>query len=80
MGDDREERIRKRAHEIWEKEGRPDGEGHRHWAQAESEVDAEGKKGKKAAPKKAAASKAPVDKKTKEKKPAGKKPKTFSAK
>lgn len=75
MGDDREERIRKRAHDIWEKEGRPDGEGHRHWAQAESEVDAEDKKGKKAAPKKA-----PDAKKTKDKKPSGKKPKTFSAK
>ena len=31
-------RIRQRAHEIWEQEGRPEGAHERHWRQAESEV------------------------------------------
>ncbi|MET0942788.1 MAG: DUF2934 domain-containing protein [Mesorhizobium sp.] len=38
---DREERIRQRAHEIWEREGRPHGADDRHWHQAAREVDAE---------------------------------------
>lgn len=40
MADDRHNRIRQRAHEIWEQEGRPDGSHERHWRQAESEVTA----------------------------------------
>lgn len=33
----REERIRERAHEIWEREGRKDGDHERHWEEAEKE-------------------------------------------
>lgn len=32
------ERIRHRAHQIWESEGRPEGRQARHWAQAEEEI------------------------------------------
>ncbi|WP_207478782.1 DUF2934 domain-containing protein [Arenibaculum pallidiluteum] len=35
--DDREDRIRQRAYEIWEKEGRPEGRHDQHWSQAETE-------------------------------------------
>jgi hypothetical protein len=38
---DREERIRRRAHEIWELAGRPLGEDIRHWEQAAREIDEE---------------------------------------
>jgi Protein of unknown function (DUF2934) len=41
MGNDREERIRQRAHEIWEREGRPHGADRRHWDQASEEIRAE---------------------------------------
>lgn len=41
MIDDREERIRERAHAIWEREGRPDGMEAEHWRRAAIEVDAE---------------------------------------
>lgn len=37
----REERIRIRAHEIWELAGRPHGEDIRHWEQAAAEIDEE---------------------------------------
>ncbi|WP_280842803.1 DUF2934 domain-containing protein [Pararoseomonas baculiformis] len=37
-----EERIRRRAHEIWEREGRPEGRQEEHWAQACREIAAEG--------------------------------------
>lgn len=36
-----EERIRHRAHEIWEREGRPEGRQEDHWAQACREIAAE---------------------------------------
>jgi hypothetical protein len=36
-----EDRIRRRAHEIWEREGRPEGRHEEHWAQARREVAAE---------------------------------------
>ncbi|AZO12071.1 MULTISPECIES: DUF2934 domain-containing protein [unclassified Mesorhizobium] len=39
---DREERIRRRAHEIWEREGRPEGRQQEHWDQAVQEIEAEG--------------------------------------
>jgi hypothetical protein len=39
--DDRHERIRQRAYEIWEREGRPDGREHEHWDRATKEIDAE---------------------------------------
>ncbi|WP_332715572.1 DUF2934 domain-containing protein [Pelagibacterium mangrovi] len=34
----REDTIRKRAHQIWENEGRPDGRDHAHWEEAEREM------------------------------------------
>lgn len=72
-GKDREDRIRARAHELWELEGRPDGAGERHWLQASAEVDAVKKPAaKKAAPKKAAPAKAAAPKAA-AKKPAAKK-------
>jgi hypothetical protein len=41
MDGDREERIRRRAHVIWEREGQPHGSDQQHWDQATSEIDAE---------------------------------------
>jgi hypothetical protein len=38
----REEIIRKRAHELWEREGRPDGREQEHWDQAVQEIEARG--------------------------------------
>jgi hypothetical protein len=32
------EKIRARAHQIWEREGRPEGRDEQHWAQAEHEI------------------------------------------
>ena len=40
MEHDRDTRIRKRAHEIWEQEGRPDGKEAEHWERAERETSA----------------------------------------
>ena len=39
MDDDREHRIRERAHDLWQAEGRPDGRHERHWLAAEEEFD-----------------------------------------
>lgn len=41
MADDREERIRKRAYEMWERDGFPEGQHNAHWQEAEAEIDAE---------------------------------------
>jgi len=38
MHSDRDARIRQRAYEIWEAEGRPHGKEHEHWRRAEQEV------------------------------------------
>lgn len=38
---DRESRVRMRAHELWEQEGRPEGRDTDHWEQASREIDAE---------------------------------------
>ena len=38
---DREQRIRERAHALWEREGRPEGRQEEHWAQACRETDME---------------------------------------
>jgi hypothetical protein len=38
---DREDRIRQRAHEIWEAEGRPEGQADRHWSRAAEDLDRE---------------------------------------
>ncbi|TPI12722.1 DUF2934 domain-containing protein [Mesorhizobium sp. B4-1-3] len=43
MTDDRHERIRQRAHEIWEQAGRPEGAHLDHWDRATAEIDAAGK-------------------------------------
>lgn len=36
--DDHDERVRKRAHEIWEEEGRPEGREYSHWLRAKAEI------------------------------------------
>jgi hypothetical protein len=36
--DDQNERIRQRAHEIWEEEGRPEGREYSHWLRARADV------------------------------------------
>jgi DUF2934 family protein len=41
MDEEREARIRQRAHEIWEREGRPEGAQEEHWRRACEEIDAE---------------------------------------
>ena len=41
MTDDKQERIRQRAFEIWEQAGRPDGDHEKHWHQAVEEIEAE---------------------------------------
>ena len=37
MQNGRDERVRSRAYELWEKEGRPEGRDKEHWSQAETE-------------------------------------------
>ena len=51
MTDDRQDRIRQRAHEIWEKAGRPEGAHQEHWEQATAELDGAVAKPNKAAKK-----------------------------
>ena len=70
MTDDRQHRIRQRAHAIWESHGRPEGADRDHWDQATREIDAEDSAAKKkparaaaAAKPKVAAAKAPAAKK-----------------
>ena len=41
MTDDRQHRIRQRAHAIWDSHGRPHGHDRDHWDQATREIDAE---------------------------------------
>ena len=69
MTDDRHERIRQRAHEIWEQAGRPEGAHMEHWDQAVAEIDAAGKP-KAKSPKTTAAAKADKPKAAKAEKPA----------
>jgi len=38
MTDDLETRIRMRAHDLWQREGRPDGRDADHWREAEQEI------------------------------------------
>ncbi|MEQ1952490.1 DUF2934 domain-containing protein [Mesorhizobium sp. CN2-181] len=38
---DREERIRRRAYDLWEREGRQDGTQERHWHDAVRQIDEE---------------------------------------
>jgi len=67
--DDRQDRIRQRAHEIWEHAGRPEGAHQEHWEQATAEIDGAAAKPKKAA-KKADAKPAKAAAKPKAAKPA----------
>ncbi|WP_137391914.1 DUF2934 domain-containing protein [Rhodoligotrophos defluvii] len=39
--DDREQRIRERAHALWEQDGRPDGRDQEHWERAAKAIEAE---------------------------------------
>lgn len=41
MDNDREDKIRERAYQIWEREGGIHGDPERHWHQAEAEIDRE---------------------------------------
>lgn len=41
MATDREDRIKRRAYELWEAEGRPEGRQAEHWEQAAREIEAE---------------------------------------
>ena len=41
MGEDRHQRIRQRAYEIWEREGGGHGDPEKHWHQAEAEIERE---------------------------------------
>jgi hypothetical protein len=41
MGDDRDEKIQKRAYQIWEREGHVHGDHDRHWQTAKNEIDRE---------------------------------------
>ena len=43
--EDRVERVRSRAFEIWEREGRPEGRALDHWFEAETQVLSEGSTG-----------------------------------
>jgi len=45
MDQNREERIRHRAHQLWEEAGRPDGREAEHWERASREVDDGGRQG-----------------------------------
>jgi len=63
MSQERHDRISKRAHEKWEREGRPHDAQQRHWHEAAKEIDAEMASGAKAKPAKApakSAAKAPA--------------------
>jgi len=44
---DREDRIRAKAHQLWEEAGRPEGESDAHWLKAARLIDAEQHKVKK---------------------------------
>ncbi len=39
MGHGRDEDIRRRAHELWEQEGRPHGKDSEHWERARREIE-----------------------------------------
>lgn len=46
MENNREEWIARRAFELWEQEGQPEGQEHAHWAQASAEWDSRPDTGK----------------------------------
>lgn len=39
MQESREDRIRHRAHQLWEEQGRPEGMHDQHWEQARAQID-----------------------------------------
>jgi hypothetical protein len=41
MTDDKHERVRQRAYEIWKQAGEPHGDHEQHWRQAVQEIEAE---------------------------------------
>ncbi|CAM2149753.1 DUF2934 domain-containing protein [Paraburkholderia tropica] len=41
MNDEREERIRRRAYQLWEDDGSPEGKADEYWGRAEKQVAAE---------------------------------------
>jgi hypothetical protein len=47
---DKERRIREVAYRVWEEEGRPEGQAHRHWTAAAQRIDAEDLKNAQPAP------------------------------
>jgi len=49
VGETREERIRAKAHELWEADGRPEGRERAHWEQAAKLVEEEEQQAAKAA-------------------------------
>ena len=83
MADDRQERIRNRAHQIWQEEGQPAGHHERHWHQAAADIDREdatGKPAKKASTKAAGAAKPKAAPKEAKAAPKTSKPKKAAAK
>ena len=38
MADNQYDRIRQRAHDLWEQDGTPEGSGERYWSQAQEEI------------------------------------------
>jgi hypothetical protein len=74
MSDDRQHRIRQRAHAIWESHGHPHGSDREHWEQATREIDAEDAAAKKKPAPAAAKPKAAAAPKVAPKAPAAKKP------
>jgi len=58
MTTDRQQKIERRAYEIWERHGRPHGREQEHWQEAEAEIAREEAAAKPAKPEKAAAPKA----------------------
>ena len=65
MSADKQQRIKQRAYEIWEKSGRPHGAHEVHWLQATSEIEVEDSPGKPKRAKAAATAKAPAAAKAK---------------
>jgi hypothetical protein len=63
--------IELRAYYIWEREGRPQGRQHEHWAVAEAEILSEQRTAEATPPKKATAKKAAPTKNPADKKPNG---------
>jgi hypothetical protein len=75
-----EERVRARAHEIWEQSGRPDGHHLAHWRQAEAEINGKAAPRAAAKPKAAAAKSKAAAARATERATAAAKPKAAAAK